>query len=306
MADYISYVNGEWIPVYEVKIDPFDRGFFLGDCVFDAARTFNGKSFRLKEHVDRLYRSLKYVRIDPGISAEEMVEISEEAVRRNSGDLEEVGDYSIFQFITRGRGNWAHSAGPPNVYVRVMPLGFAKYAGLYEGGAHAVITRTRSHSPDTLDPKVKHYSRMSFNIAELEAGDVDPEAWPLLTDAEGNLTEGPGYNALIVTDGVIRSPGDRSILQGVSKDMVFDLARQLDIPVVEEDLQPYDLYTADEAFFSSSSVCVLPVTKADNRPVADGKPGPISQQLLAAWSEAVGVDIVDQALRFEKRDNPWR
>ena len=103
----------------------------------------------------------------------------------------------------------------------------------------------------------------------------------------------------VVTDGVIRTPGDGSILQGVSRGAVVDVARQLDMPVVEEELQPYDLYTADEAFFSSTFVCVMPVTRIDNRPVGDGRPGPVTQQLLAAWSETVGMDIVgpDGALR---------
>ena len=141
---------------------------------------------------------------------------------------------------------------------------------------------------------------MNFNLADLEAADVDPDAWPILTDTEGNLTEGTGYNVFLVTDGVIRTPGDRNILQGVSRGMVFDLARQLGIPLVEEDLQPYDMYTADEAFFSGTSPCVLPVTKVDKRDVGDGRLGPIVQQLLSAWSESVGLDIVDQALRFDR------
>ena len=129
---------------------------------------------------------------------------------------------------------------------------------------------------------------------------MDPNAKAILTDADGNLTEGIGYNVLMVTDGVIRSPDDRSIIQGVSRGMVFDLARQLEIPFVEEDLQPYDLYTADEAFFSTTSRCIEPVTRVDGRQISDGKPGPITQQLLAAWSEAVGMDIVDQAVRFAR------
>ena len=142
---------------------------------------------------------------------------------------------------------------------------------------------------------------MNFNLAELEATDVDPDGWPILIDANGNITEGTINNVFLVTDGVIRSPRDTTTLQGVSRGMVFDLARQLNIPLVEEDLQPYDLYTADEAFFSSSGFCVLPVTRVDNRQVADGKPGPITQQLLAVWSETVGVDIVDQAARYTTR-----
>ena len=139
---------------------------------------------------------------------------------------------------------------------------------------------------------------MNFNLAEMEVRDVDPEGWALLTDERGNLTEGTGYNFFLVTNGTIRTPADSTVLQGVSRGAVMDLARQLNIPIVEEDLQPYDLYTADEAFFSTTPWCVLPITKADNRQVADGKPGPISQQLMAAWSEMVGMDIVDQADRF--------
>ena len=141
---------------------------------------------------------------------------------------------------------------------------------------------------------------MNFNLADLEAADVDPEGWPILTDSEGNLTEGTGYNVFLVTDGVIRTPGDRNILQGISRGMVFDLAEQLEIPLVEEDLQPYDMYTADEAFFSSTTPCVLPVTVVDKREIGDGRPGPIVQQLLSAWSETVGLDIVDQMARFDR------
>ena len=82
MADYTAYFNGEWVPFSEVKIDPMDRGFMVGDVVFDVERTFNGKTFRMRQHIERLYRSLKYVRIDPGLSVEEMIDISEEVVQR--------------------------------------------------------------------------------------------------------------------------------------------------------------------------------------------------------------------------------
>ena len=300
MADYTAYFNGEWVPFSEVKIDPMDRGFMVGDVIFDVARTFNGKSFRMEQHIDRLYRSLKYVRIDPGLSPREMYDISEEAIARNEDLREDVGDFTITQFITRGPGSWSRDAGPPTVCVKISAAAFGRYAKLYDDGAHGVITRTRSYPVDALDPKVKHYSRMNFNLADLEAADVDPEGWPILTDSEGNLTEGTGYNVFLVTDGVIRTPGDRNILQGISRGMVFELAEQLEIPLVEEDLQPYDMYTADEAFFSSTTPCVLPVTVVDKREIGDGRPGPIVQQLLSAWSETVGLDIVDQMARFDR------
>ena len=298
MTDFTAYFNGEWVPAGEVKIAHDDRGFTVADVVFDVARTFNGKSFRMKEHVDRLYRSLKYIRIDPGLSPEEMIGISEEAIQRNEPLREREGDFSVTQFVTRGPGRWSRTAGPPTVCVKIGGIDFGKYGPYFKTGAPGVIARTRSYSAESVDPKVKHYSRMNFNMADLEAGDVDPEAFPILTDVDGNLTEGTGQNLFVISQGVIRTPGDRNVLQGVSRGAVFDLARQLNIPVVEEDLQPYDMYTADESFLSSTFPCVFPITTVDKRQIADGKPGPITQQLLAAWSETVGMDIVGQ---FESR-----
>ena len=298
MSEFTAYLNGQWIGLDDVKLDVADRGFMGGDVVFEITRTFGGKSFRLDEHLDRLYRSLKYVRIDPGMDQDEMRALTEDALGRNLGALEEGGDLSIQHFVTRGKGRKASLAGPPTVCIRVYPLDFERYASLFESGVHGVITRTRSFSSDSLDPKVKHYSRMNFALADLEASDVDPEGWPILLDQEGNLAEGISYNVFLVSDGVIKTPGDHSILQGVSRQTVFDLADGLRIPVAEEQLQPYDLYNADEAFFTATSYCVLPVTKVDWRPVGDGVVGPVTRQLLAAWSEHAGVDIIDQALRF--------
>ena len=298
MSEYIAYYNGEWMPYSEVRVHPQDRGFTLGDAVFDVERTFDGKSFRMKEHIDRLYRSLKYARLDPGMDAGEMVAITEEAIARNESMRAPIGDYRVNQWVTRGVGGMGFPEEPPSVCINILPIDFGRYAKEYETGKAGVITQTRSYSPEALDPKIKHHSRMNFNLATMEANDVDPGAWALLRDGDGNLTEGVGYNYLLVTDGVIRTSTDKAVLQGVSRGMVFDLAEQLGIPVVQEDLQPYDLYNADEAFFASTSFCVLPMTRVDKREIGDGRPGPIVQQLLAAWSEAVGLDIVDQAIRF--------
>ena len=122
-----------------------------------------------------------------------------------------------------------------------------------------------------------------------------------MTDKNGNLTEGSGYNVFMVTGGVVPTPADRAILAGISRAMVLDLTAQLQMPAYEEDLQPYDLFTADEAFFISTPFSILPVTQVDRREIGDGRPGPVTQQLLAAWSESVGVDIVGQAERAAGR-----
>jgi len=133
-------------------------------------------------------------------------------------------------------------------------------------------------------------------LATLEAHDVDPEALPILLDQYGNVTEGTGNNVFIVKDGVLKTPDDRHILQGVSRGVVMEIAERLGIPVSIEDLQPYDLYTADEVLFTRTSPRIVPVSRVDGRHIGDHVPGPITQQLIAGHSEMVGVDLVGQAL----------
>ena len=294
--DYQIWLNGEYFPRSEAKISMLDRGFRLGDVVFDTSRTFDGKVFRLRDHLDRLYRSLQYVRIDPGLTIDELEQATLQVVEHNEAQRSASGDdYMITQIITRGEGgSRGASVARANVSVWIDPIDFARYAPLFDAGAHAVITKTRSYSPEQVDPKVKHYSRLNFVMADLEADDVDPDSFPLLLDVDGNVSESIGANFMIVTDGVLKTAGDRSVLQGVSRMTLLELAEQLDIPIKETDLQPYEVYTADEAFLCSTPYSLLPVGRVDSRQVGSEVPGPITQQLLAAWSEKVGMDIVDQ------------
>src|SRR5699024_3959249 len=121
-----------------------------------------------------------------------------EAVERNKPALSEGADFQIWHFVTRGAGEWAHESGPPTVGIRVKEFNFEKFAGIHEKGIHGVITSVQSYPATALDSRVKHYSRMNFSLAELEAADVDPKAWPILTNMEGAITEGVNYNVLIV------------------------------------------------------------------------------------------------------------
>ena len=301
MQEFTAFFNGEWVPHSEVKIDPFDRGFLMGDSIYDVERTFDGRIFRLREHMERLYRSLQYTRIDPGLTQDEMAEVTEEVVRRNESLRPPGGDWSVRQVVTRGRSpsysqGLPSDAESPTVIVSALPIDFG-HARYYEDGAAVVFPTARSYSANSLDPKAKHYSRANFVQAQLQAADIDANAFPVLLDQDGNIAENVGGNFMIVTGGAIRTPGDQSILQGISRMTVFDLAEQLGIPIVEEDLQPYDAYTADEAFLTNSIYQLLPVASIDGRRIGDDVPGPVSKKLLAAWSELVGVDIVDQALQ---------
>ena len=295
--EYQIWLNGEYVARDEARIPMTDRGFRLGDVVFDTSRTFDGDVFKLRDHLDRLYRSLKYVRIEPELSIDEMERLTLEVVERNEPLRRELNDdYMITQIVTGGDGRRGDSE--PSVSIWIDPLGAPRWAPAYSGGAHAVIPKTRAYPSESLDPKVKHYSRLNFVLAEMEAADVDPDALPVLLDMDGKVSEGTGANFFVVTGGTLRTPRDNSTLQGVSRMTVMEIADTLGIPAVEDDLQPYDLYTADEAFFCSTPYCILPVGRIDNRSIGADAPGPITNQLLAAWSERAGLDIVDQLRRL--------
>lgn len=296
------YFNGDWVPMSRVLISPDDRGF-NGDTVFDSFRTFGGEIFRLDEHINRLYRSLKYMQFEIAETPERMKQICQEGMRLNS-DASGNGEFGFYPMVTRGPGGRTRDAHSPNVIVKVNGnASNGRFAPLYETGVHGVIVRTKSYPAGSLDPKVKHHSRNNFALADLEAAAVDPEGYPILTDYDGCLTEGISYNVFLVTDGVVRTPTDRHILQGVTRGVVLELAERLGIPSREEDLQPYDLYTADEAFIASTSPCVVPMTSVDRRAVGDGRPGPVVQQLLAGFGEMLGVDPVDLARRDAARES---
>lgn len=299
--EYQIWLNGEYVARSEAKISMMDSGFRLGDVVFDTSRTFNGKIFRLRDHLDRLYRSLKYIRIDPGMTIERMEELTEEVVQRNESVRQPSDDYMITQIVTRGERGPVTQQRTPNVAIWIDPIDFPRYSTLFRDGAHVVIPKTRAYSSMQVDPKIKHYNRLNFVLAELEATDVDPEAFPVLLDTDGNVSESTGANFCVITDGVLKTPGDGSTLQGVSRATLLDLAGQLGIPTSVEAIQPYDVYTADEAFLSSTPYCLLPVGRVDNRQIGEEVPGPVTRQLLAAWSEMVGLDIVDQADNLAKK-----
>ncbi len=306
--EYEIWLNGEYYPRDEAKISMLDRGYRLGDVVYDTLRTFDGRVYRLAEHLDRFARTLKYVRIDPGMSMDRLGELIQEVIDRNEPVRSRYGDdYMISPHVTRGQGNSLGGGLVPNVSIFIDPINFEGYAPAYSEGVHGVIARTRSLSPQQLDPKVKHFSRLSSVMADLEARDVDPAALAIMLDMDGNVTEGTGSNFIIVSGGAVRMPRDTALLQGVSRLAVRELAERLGIPVVEDDLQPYDVYTADEAFFTSTPFSLLPVSRVDNRTIGDGAiPGPVTSQLLAAWSEQVGLDIVDQTIRLGRKAAEWR
>ncbi len=299
MKETVAYKNGEWMPRSQVTIELGDRGFYLGDAVFDLFRTFDGRPFRIKEHIDRFFRSAQFARLDPGFTPDELTALTVECVERNEHLRSEFGDWSVWFSVTRGLAGWRTLDAKPTFVVYAGEVPFYTFADQYADGASAVITRSRNHTHQSLDPKVKHTSRMHLNLSDLEARDIDPAAWPIMLDMEGNIAEGSGSNVFVVSDGAMKTPSDATILRGVTRDVVIELADQMGIPLCEEPIQPYDVYTADEVFFTSTPFSVLPVTSVDRREIGDGRPGAVASRLLAAFSELAGIDVVDQALRHQ-------
>ena len=298
----IAWFNGEFMPENQVMIPFRDRSWKYGDGAFDMTRTFEGQPFRLKEHIDRFYRSLRYLQIDPGIGPKEMVANSEEVVARNEHLRLAIGDWWVGQRVSRGVDavgdeGWDHTG--PNVVIEVLPLPLAKRAPLYRDGAQVITTTVRRTAPSMLSPRAKTHNYLNLILADKEVKAAQPQAWSVLLDENGNLCEGVGSNIFVVRDERIYTPREKYVLPGVSRRTAMELGSKLGLAVEERDLDVYDAVTADEVFLTSTSLCILPVKNFNGGPVADGKtPGPITRKLIDAYSKSVGCDFVGQYLKF--------
>ena len=296
----VAWFNGRIVRENEVLIPFRDQGFLRGDAVFDMTRSFNGQAFRLEEHVARLYRSLRYIDIDPGLSPGEMAAISEDVLARNRHLLGPGEDYWLAQRISRGVGrvpgdNWEHYG--PNVIVDCVPLPLRERAKLFRDGIDIVTPSVRRTPPDSLSPRAKMHQYLNLVLADREVKAQNPDAWAVLLDVNGNLAEGQGSNIFLVRDGQLMTPRERFVLPGVSRQATIDLARKSGIPFEERDLDLYDGYTADECFLTSTSLCICSVRSLNGRSFAAGRvPGAITQRLIDGYQEMVGCDFVAQYL----------
>lgn len=296
---HLVYLNGDYVPANEAKISIFDAAVMLGDTVTESTRTFAHQPFKLEQHIDRLYKSLKVTRINPGLTPAEMTALSRQVIEKNLDKV--TGEMDMWLVHNISRGLFVAGADPTKqrsqatVIIHTAPLILTDWVRFYTEGCHAVTPFSRAVPPEALDARIKNRSRMAYTLAEMEVKLVDPQAQSILLDIHGNVAENKGGNFFIYADGVLKTPHARSALAGISRATVIELAARLNIPLEVTDFQPYDIYTAAEAFFTSTPYCIMPATKFNGLPVGDGQVGPITRRLLQAWSELVGVDIVAQA-----------
>ncbi len=298
MSELTVFLNGSFVPESEAKVSVLDTGFNAGDGVYDVTRTFGHKPFRLREHTERLLRSLRYTRIDCGYSRDQLEQISLEVLERNEPLLGKDDDVALWQVVSRGarssRGNRA--AGKATVTVYCVVIGFREFARQYVDGVKLVIPSTRRIPPQCLEPKAKITNKMNHNMAIFEAKQVDPQAIPLMLDLDGNISESNAHNFFLVMSGKLFTPSSKNVLDGITKNAIMDLASKLGIEVMDGNLTPYDAYNAEEAFLASTSPTIIPVQSINGVKPAKDIPGPVTKRLIQAWSEMVGVDIVAQAL----------
>ena len=295
----IVWFNGDFVPESEARVPYRDRSFMFGDGAFDLTRTFRHRIFKLDEHIDRFYRSLKALQMDPTMPAERMTEITREVVDRNLHLLSPDDDYWVGQRISRGvmkvdGDNWDHYG--PNLIIECVPMPMKERAHLYRDGIQVITPSVRRTPPECLTPRAKTHNYLNLIMGDLEVKAQNADAWAVLLDMNGNLCEGLGSNIFLVQDGSIVTPRDQFVLPGVSRATAIELAEKLGIHCREADIDLFDAYNADEAFITSTSLCICPVTSVNGRRIGDRPFGPVTQKLIDAYVDMVECDFVQQYL----------
>ena len=302
------FVNGKFIPESQAKISIYDSALMFGDMVFEMTRSFNKKHFMLSQHIDRLFTGLKILKIQIPYSKKELIDICIETAKINDHLFTRDDEHRLMIDVSRGiLGIYEDVVGiskGPNVIVADFPLrwtvnGFGK---LFDKGINMVITSQRAIPSHLQDPKIKNRSRLFYLNANIEASLFKGENnWALLMDPDGFIAEGAGDNFLIVKDNVLISPEGRNMLRGISRDYLMNkLCKKLNIKVIEKNIEPFDVYEADEAFVTGTPFCILPVTSLNSIKIGDGKVGKIFSKLLKAWGKEQKIDIKKQIQSWDK------
>lgn len=271
------YLNGEFLPADEAKVSVYDRGYLLGDGVYEVIPVYAGKTFLLARHLQRLQNSLDGVRIENPYSDEQWTQLIEDLIARNNS-----GDQSLYLQVTRGVAPRDH----------IFPIGVAASVFIMSNPLHPVAESWKSEGIKAITTADMRWMRCDIKAITLLANSLmkqlaqDAGAQEALLIRDNYLTEGSASNAYAVVDGVIfTAPKDEKVLPGITRDLIIELAAQADIPLHERAVSESTLRNADEIWISSSTKEVVPVTLLDGEIVGSGKPGPIWQQMHALFQQ---------------------
>jgi len=281
MSELLIYLDGKFVPKSEAKVSVYDHGFLYGDGVFEGIRAYNGRVFKLKEHVDRLYDSAKAIAMDIPLTKEEMSEEILETLRKNN-----LKDAYIRPIVSRGVGDLGldpRNCGKPCVVVIAQDWG-AMYGDLYEVGLKAVSVCVRRNAPDALSPNIKSLNYLNNILAKIEANDKGGDE-AIFLDQNGFVCEGSGDNIFIVKNNKVLTPFTISNLKGVTRATAIELLDEMGCKVIESNLGLFDLYTADEVFVTGTAAEAAPITRLDGRIIGTGKPGPMTMKMVEAFEK---------------------
>jgi branched-chain amino acid aminotransferase len=279
------WLDGNLVDESEAKISVFDHGLLYGDGVFEGIRFYNGRVFRLPEHVRRLFDSARAICLTMPWSPEEVSTAVCETIRANG-----LQDGYVRLVVTRGVGGLGldpNRCKSPSMFIISSTI--ALYPDeYYQNGLSIVTCATRRPAPGSLSPQVKSLNYLNNIMAKIEALQAGAMEAIMLNE-QGFVAECTGDNIFIVRDGVIHTPPvSDGALDGITRAVIFELADDLGVPMKERTMTRYDLYTADECFLTGTAAEVIPVVALDQRPIGDGNPGEISRRLIAAFRDLAG------------------
>ncbi len=276
------YINGKLYDKEDAKVSVYDHGLLYGDGVFEGMRVYRGKVFRLSEHLERLWNSAKAIWLEIPMTPDELAQAVNETVKVNG-----IEDGYVRLVITRGVGTLGldpNKCSEPQVIIiaDTITLYPREY---YEKGLHIVTVSTMRNHPAALSPRIKSLNYLNNILAKIEgmqAGCVEA----LMLNQKGEVSECTGDNIFLVRKGELLTPSvEAGILEGITRAVVIELAREMNVPVRETPLTKHDVYIADECFLTGSAAEIVPVTKVDSRKIGDGLPGPITLRLLDRFHE---------------------
>ena len=301
MPEPIAFLNGQLVPFSQAAVPVTDLGVVAGASVTEMVRTFGHIPFRLSDHVDRLFGSLSLCGFSTGVSRKQLEDAVGQIVEHNAPLIPATHDLGIIIFVSAGQnltylgeaGRAAASQG--TVCVHSFPLPFELWAEKQTAGQHLASVDVLPLPNESVPPQAKHRNRLHWFRADKEARSRFPTASSLLATPDGLITETAAGNFYAVQGRTILTPTPELVLGGISQLVLREIAARLGITWEESALTFDDLLEADEAMTSSTTCCLLPVTKFNDQIIGSGQPGPVFTELITAWSDLVGVDIVRQA-----------
>lgn len=281
------YLDGKFVDDADAKISVFDHGLLYGDGVFEGIRLYGGNVFRLEEHLERLEYSAKAIMLKMPLNRKELSDATCETCRQNN-----LTDAYIRLVVTRGVGDLGLApwlCPKPSLFIIASKISLYPQEH-YDNGLAIVTVPTRRINPSALPPTIKSLNYLNNILGKIEAKQFGALEAIMLND-QGYIAECTADNIFTIHKGTIYTPAaSQGALKGVTRGTIFDIAQELNVPIREMDMTRYDVWVADECFLTGTGAEVIPATKLDGREIGTGKPGPITQQILAAFRRRVRVE----------------